>query len=1170
MICVNCGYLLPSSNIKDCHLCGVKFLHTCLDCGQPNPTFAKFCFNCGSKIAIEEESSIQNFNVLSDKRKNVAVVFADVAGFTALSEKMDPEEVREIINDCFEYITKPIYELEGTIDKYIGDCIMILFGAKYSHRDDPRRAVACGLKMLELIREFSEERLSSKGVTLNLSIGVNYGIVVTGSVGNYFDKDYTVMGDVVNTAQRLQSKAGRGEVYVSESTYLETKDHFHYADPMELTVKNKENPVLCYSPYGVKASENDGLYIVQRDQELSLMHTIFTMSDVIRSITISGEGGIGKTTLINKFLSQIENEVKQIRVDCSSVFQNRMDYVLSSMLHKIYNLTPECNVTIKKNKVLEYIGFLLSDQSASMIEKNYNFMSLIMGLGREKEFQDVLNSMQYIDIEREILSQLTLLLVSLSKKYALVITIDDFQWADNNSKKVLKRLIEALSDVKVLFICSVRNDSEALAFENKELSAEIKLQPIDLSGTHEMVCKRLICTEIDQGFFDIILKYTNGNPLYIIEFINSVKRKNHYIIQDNKAYIKESEVYRLQNSIENIILSNFSDLDERSTKFLQIASVFGKEFKLSWVTKLLNEPELESCIVGLLQLNIIVLTAVTTSSGKVEKTYLFAQDTLREVIYGSILNNSKKVYHKAFVEFIESDYSNELDQYYEMLCVHCENAGLLNKAADYYYKTAVKYKNDFNLTSALEYYEIFINRIKDLNQNMNQYKDNLKIVQAYIDSGYVLTIFSNYEVALQQLNKALEVAEHSEDLYLIKLMIAKICMKKGLYDEALDIINEISPKIRENSKIYGQVLQLKCHIFRILGNSKALSIAEQAEDILTKSRDYESLSETMMQAGILYFIKGETENALYYLDKAYAYAEKVNSLSAMASASGNLGIVYHASGRVSKSMEYFTKSLELSKRISNQQAIISGNINLGILYLDKGLFGKAKSLFEESLLGARQASSVLNECAVLTNLGDVMCEKGDYENAKTYYEQSLEISIKHGLPIEEGVNYVGMANIQLQSEELERVPELLKKAQKLFVEADEVSYVSDTNRYMGVYFLKCNELESALTYSEESIQKAEESESDLRKIKALRLKGLILVGLRRYQEGVEVFAQAIALSIQLESDYEAAQGYYGRYMANKAAGAIQEADKDLASAIDNIDRIDTCQWATTIHSEIAG
>jgi adenylate cyclase len=230
MICFNCGMRIYKGDNKECRICGVKFANKCQVCGSPNPAMANFCMNCSARLTkTDSQRLLRDIDLLHESRRNVAVIFADISGFTALSEKLDPEDVREIVNDCFNYITKPVYEMGGTIDKYIGDCVMILFGAKYSHSDDVKRAVICAMKMMKLIREFSDNNISLRGFSLSLSIGINYGLVVTGEVGNYYDKDYTVMGDIVNTAQRLQSNAGEGVILVSESVFSETSDMVEYS-----------------------------------------------------------------------------------------------------------------------------------------------------------------------------------------------------------------------------------------------------------------------------------------------------------------------------------------------------------------------------------------------------------------------------------------------------------------------------------------------------------------------------------------------------------------------------------------------------------------------------------------------------------------------------------------------------------------------------------------------------------------------------------------------------------------------------------------------------------------------------------------------------------------------------------------------------------------------------
>ena len=1163
MVCFNCGYKLSKSDSKECDLCGMKFPLSCGVCGFPNPMMAKFCFNCGTKIAEEDtQNFIHNFDVLSENRKNVAVLFADVSGFTALSEKMDPEEVREIINACFDYITKPVYELEGTIDKYIGDCLMILFGAKYPHADDSLRAVKCAMRMMELINQFSKEMLHSKGISLSLSIGINYGLVVTGRVGNYFDKDYTVIGDAVNTAQRLQSNAGRGEILASQSVYLETKESIKYSDMREITVKNKEKPVKCYAPINlIKASGKSDFELIERDDEINLLNSIFLSDEQSKAIAVIGEAGIGKTSLAKKFVSALGSDVKVVWIDCDPMYQKRVYYLISSILFNVANISREAGSSTKKARLISYVEYILKDNTEEKIQKNYEFLSLIMGLDRSKDFQNILNSMRYEDIKRELINQLSIFITALCKEQEIVFIVDDIQYADSGSLTLLSGLLKSLTHIKFTMIFNSAYEIEILNSPDSTITHELKLKRLSKSGVRHLLCSLLGCNNIDKSLLDKLYQLTNGNPLFVKEYINIFKREEKYAIKEDTAYMNSQEAIVLPNNIESIILSNLSWLDETTTRFLQAASVVGKEFNLSWVKSIMDVEVDEAELLELpVQLNIISLKSVRTISGMADRVYMFERDVVREVIYDSILNRDKKFFHKKLTEMIESKYNGELEHYYEILCLNYEAAELYKKAGDYYIKAALKQKNDFNYGSALEYYDKLL-QLKNVNV---EEIDKSRLLYAYMDIGNIYSLMTEYDKALEFLDKALEVANLTDDMYSIKLMIVNIYKEKAQYKEALALIGEMEHKIRKKSSIYGELLQHKCTILRMQGNPEAFMIAEQSEEILLRNKDFENLSETLRQAGILYHIKGDMENAMYYLNKTYSYAEKIDNLRVMGLASNNLGIIYYTLGMPSKAQEYFNKSIELSKKTSHIQNYISNNSNLGILYLDKGLFCKAESLFMEALEKAGQVMSMRKLCISQLNLGDLNYEIGNFDKAMEYYRKSLDMAKRGELPVEAAIINMGMVRLDLKSGALEKVPEMLEKAYEVFKEAEEISYISDYYRYRSIYELQRNNTGSARELCEKSITVAIEANNDMKRLKTVRLKGNILTHLGVFEEALKCYDESINLSIQLESDYEAAKGFYRKSAVLYELNRHEDADECLALAKAAIGRIDKCRWTAII------
>jgi class 3 adenylate cyclase len=186
-----------------------------------------------------------------DERKLVTIVFTDVSGFTALSEKLDPEKVRELINACFDWLVPVVQKYDGTIDKFIGDEIMALFGAPIAHEDDPERALRAALEMMDAITAFNH----ANGTALGLHAGINTGLVVAGQIGGHDRRDYSVMGDAVNLAARLEQASSDGEILVGPATYRLTKQLFDFEPIALLTLKGKEAPVEVHRLVGANGAK---------------------------------------------------------------------------------------------------------------------------------------------------------------------------------------------------------------------------------------------------------------------------------------------------------------------------------------------------------------------------------------------------------------------------------------------------------------------------------------------------------------------------------------------------------------------------------------------------------------------------------------------------------------------------------------------------------------------------------------------------------------------------------------------------------------------------------------------------------------------------------------------------------------------------------------------------
>src|SRR3954468_24664796 len=288
--------------------CGNALEAVCPSCGTVAPPEAKFCMSCGTGLAGEPAPgpprpapAATPRRDLPEERRQVTVVFADLSGYTAIAERMDPEAVKNFVDRALWRLGLEVDRFGGSVDKYIGDNVMAVFGAPVAHEDDAERAVRAALGMQDAMGEINERMGSSHGVNLALRIGVNTGEVVAGAIGD----GYTVIGDTVNVASRLQTAAQPGSVTVGERTFRATSVAIEYRPLEPLTLKGKAEPVPAWEAVGLYAAQpgrraGAQTPLVGRSEKLDLLRSVYERAERDRRphlVTVLGQAGVGKSRL---------------------------------------------------------------------------------------------------------------------------------------------------------------------------------------------------------------------------------------------------------------------------------------------------------------------------------------------------------------------------------------------------------------------------------------------------------------------------------------------------------------------------------------------------------------------------------------------------------------------------------------------------------------------------------------------------------------------------------------------------------------------------------------------------------------------------------------------------------------------------------------------------------
>lgn len=397
--CPSCGYAC-APDFAYCPKCGALVGEALKDGGEARPSRPTAPIRASSPLLAPPADPQQACRPRSDRidseanRRTITVLFADLSGFTAMSERLDPEVMQTLQNQLFEELTAAVQSFGGFVDKFIGDALLALFGAPAAHEDDPERAVRAALDMISRTARLSERAKAYAGSPLLLHVGINTGHVVAGGLGVGVAKSFSVTGDTVNTAQRLQSMAAPGEVLVGPLTHRLTRHAFSYDSLGEVSLKGKMGSVLVHrlkgpldTPRAARGLDTLGLDapLVGRDAELarvigSLDRARGGAAQLVRLI---GEAGIGKTRLVDEFLARIRDEDRFAdlavrRAVCSPLGEQSYG-ALAAVLRSAYGIAQKASAAEAEAKVAEALSELglATDEAARLMPLYLH----VLGLG---------------------------------------------------------------------------------------------------------------------------------------------------------------------------------------------------------------------------------------------------------------------------------------------------------------------------------------------------------------------------------------------------------------------------------------------------------------------------------------------------------------------------------------------------------------------------------------------------------------------------------------------------------------------------------------------------------------------------------------------------------------------------------------------------------------------
>jgi class 3 adenylate cyclase/predicted ATPase len=709
MQCPKCQFESPEGSTF-CGDCGAPLELSCPSCGSNPPPGFKFCNNCGHDLQKPSEelpkalsfdeklAKIQRYlpkglteKILSQKdriegeRKQVTVLFCDMVGFTALSERIGPDDAYEIMDQIYEILIHKVHDYEGTVNEMTGDGVMALFGAPIAMEDAPQRAIRSALAIHQEVAKFSD-RVKEENIEipqLKMRIGIHTGPVVVGTLGNDLRVEFKAVGDTVNTASRMEGLAEPGTIYVSQETFQLTEGLFQFEALGEKKVKGKEAPVKIYRVLGSSSrrtrfdvSAERGLTpFIGRERELELLIDGFerTKGGRGQALSIMGEAGLGKSRLLYEFRKAVANEdVTFLEGKCLSYSRNVAYHSVIDILKSNFLITDSDSEAEITEKVKNGIKSLDEDEALTL-------PCLLELLSVKQSGLEEL-SLSPETMKDRIIEALNRIVIKGSQIRPLILAIEDLHWVDKSSEEAYKALLDTISGARAFIIFTYRPEY-VHTWGGKSYHSQVNMNRISNRQSLAMAANLLSTKDIDRALEDLILEKTEGVPFFIEEFIKSLMSLK-IIEKKDKAFrlVRDTQALTIPATIQDVIMARVDTLPEGAKEVLQTGSIIEREFSYDLIKTVTDLPEQEllSHLSALKDFELLYERGIYPQS-----TYVFKHALTQEVAYNSLLKKRRREVHSKVAGAIELLYSERLEEFCEKLAFHFVQGEIWDKAVTY-------------------------------------------------------------------------------------------------------------------------------------------------------------------------------------------------------------------------------------------------------------------------------------------------------------------------------------------------------------------------------------------------------------------------------------------------------------------------------------------------------
>jgi class 3 adenylate cyclase/tetratricopeptide (TPR) repeat protein len=959
----------------------------CSKCGASWPGTFKFCGACGASL-----EGTQRAHAL-EERKVVTALFADLAASTEMATRLDPEDLRAVLTPFFAAMAEEIERYGGTVQKYIGDAIVAVFGVPAAHEDDPERAVRAALAMQRRLPRVSDELAGGSGERLAMRIGVNTGEVVTATG---IDREALVTGEAVNIAARFQALAQPGGVVVGERTYRDTRDAVRYRPLGEVTVKGIERPLSVWEAVGEAAQPAGrggapGLApMVGRDEELELLELLLarTAREGRPSlVTVVGPPGIGKSRLCREFLDRAgdRRSLRVVRGRCLPYGEGLTYWPLAEILKSD-------------------AGVMDSDPPEAIRDKMSALLDTLFGGDRERGTPQVLLSSIGLPVDHDPLAgaeppAARELIGTSWRRYfelltndgSVVALIDDLHWADEGLLDLVES-VAARGGGPLLILGTSRPElSERRPGWGGGLrnASTIYLSPLSTADGEQLVRHLLNDAPAPRTAVEAVLSRAEGNPFFAQELLRMVIDSGALVRPNGEWVLQRPLPAELPDTVQGVIASRIDLLPATEKRILQDAAVVGRTFWRGALERLVGESN-DAALAELVEKGLVWERDASVIQG--EREFVFNHVLTTDVAYAGIPRSRRAGAHAGALAWMEEVTSGRAEEFAEILAHHAERAGDDERTARYALLAGHRSRRVFAAAEAIRWYD------RALEAAARAGGDQSALVsEAALEKGEALEQLGSFAEADADYRRALEAARSAGDGALearALAALAHVLWLQDRFDAGDEVLDRALARAREigANQLLAQLLYTAGTL--AFGRGRYASALVRHQEALAVARAAGDLAgEALARHGLC-----ETKFFLGPFDEALAEGQRADRLFRDL---GQRLMTYHnlymvaavlwLKGRVSEALDAWKESAAGSKELGNRrdEGFARG---AALSHISGGKFGAALEDFSEAIRIALEIRTPRLELAVRASGIGLFAELGAFDRVESELAECWRVS----------------------------------------------------------------------------------------------------------------------------------------------------------------------------------